>query len=154
MDYREIITIEAGSAEAGLAFAGCRITVYDILGWLAAGMSTSQILDESSGIDPARYPRGAGFCGGPGPSFGRVRGMKLLLDQNLSHRLPNAARGSDFPIPFMCGPWDSTGRLTRRYVDHAKVHGYCIVDAGNAQTFDVNEARLVGAASQDHLAAL
>lgn len=46
MDYREIITIEAGKRGGRPCIRGMRITVYDILGWLAAGMSTSQIIDE------------------------------------------------------------------------------------------------------------
>lgn len=43
-DYRKIITIEAGKRGGKPCIRGLRITVGDILGWLAAGMSHSEIL--------------------------------------------------------------------------------------------------------------
>lgn len=46
MDYREIITIEPGKRGGRPCIRGMRITVYDILGWLAAGMSNEEILAE------------------------------------------------------------------------------------------------------------
>lgn len=44
MDYRAIITIEPGKRGGRPCIRGMRITVYDILGWLAAGMSNEEIL--------------------------------------------------------------------------------------------------------------
>lgn len=44
MDYRQIITIEPGKRGGKPCIRGLRITVYDILGYLAAGMSPEQIL--------------------------------------------------------------------------------------------------------------
>lgn len=44
MDYRKIITIEAGKRGGKPCIRGLRITVGDILCWLAAGMSHSEIL--------------------------------------------------------------------------------------------------------------
>jgi uncharacterized protein (DUF433 family) len=44
MDYREIITIEAGKRGGRPCVRGLRIAVADVLGWLAAGMSHSEIL--------------------------------------------------------------------------------------------------------------
>ena len=46
MDYREIITIEPGKRGGRPCIRGMRITVYDVLGWLAAGMSHAQIMEE------------------------------------------------------------------------------------------------------------
>lgn len=46
MNYREIITIEPGKRGGKPCIRGMRISVYDILGWLAAGMSDKQILAE------------------------------------------------------------------------------------------------------------
>ena len=46
MDYRQIITIEPGKRGGRPCIRGMRISVYDILGWLAAGMSNEQIMDE------------------------------------------------------------------------------------------------------------
>jgi uncharacterized protein (DUF433 family) len=46
MNYRDIITIEPGKRGGRPCIRGMRITVYDILGWLAAGMSQAEIIDE------------------------------------------------------------------------------------------------------------
>ena len=46
VDYRKIITIEPGKRGGKPCIRGMRITVGDILGWLASGMSRSQILDD------------------------------------------------------------------------------------------------------------
>ena len=46
MDYREIITIEPGKRSGRPCIRGSRIGVADILGWLAAGMSHQEILDD------------------------------------------------------------------------------------------------------------
>jgi uncharacterized protein (DUF433 family) len=46
MDYRDIITIEPGKRGGKPCIRGMRITVYDVLGWLAAGMSHAEILDD------------------------------------------------------------------------------------------------------------
>ena len=44
MDYRDIITIEPGKRGGKPCIRGLRITVYDVLDWLAAGMSEDEIL--------------------------------------------------------------------------------------------------------------
>jgi uncharacterized protein (DUF433 family) len=44
MNYRSIITIEEGKRGGRPCIRGMRITVSDVLGWLAAGMSHEQIL--------------------------------------------------------------------------------------------------------------
>jgi uncharacterized protein (DUF433 family) len=46
MDYRKIITIEPGKRGGRPCVRGLRITVGDVLGWVAAGMSTSEIVDD------------------------------------------------------------------------------------------------------------
>ena len=46
MDYREIITIEPGKRGGQPCIRGLRITVYDVLSYLAAGMSQREILDD------------------------------------------------------------------------------------------------------------
>ena len=46
MNYREIITIEPGKRGGRPCLRGMRISVYDILGWLAAGMTNEQIIEE------------------------------------------------------------------------------------------------------------
>lgn len=44
MDYRDIITIEPGKRSGKPCIRGMRITVYDVLSYLAAGMTTEEIL--------------------------------------------------------------------------------------------------------------
>jgi uncharacterized protein (DUF433 family) len=45
-DYKDIITIEPGKRGGKPCIRGMRITVNDILGWLASGMTISEILDD------------------------------------------------------------------------------------------------------------
>lgn len=46
VDYRKIITIEPGKRGGKPCIRSMRITVYDILNWLASGMSRQEILDD------------------------------------------------------------------------------------------------------------
>ena len=46
MDYRDIITIEPGKRSGKPCIRGMRITVYDVLSYLAAGMSYEEILED------------------------------------------------------------------------------------------------------------
>lgn len=46
MDYRAIITIEPGKRGGRPCIRNMRITVADVLGWLAAGQSPSDILSD------------------------------------------------------------------------------------------------------------
>ncbi|MGB6742798.1 MAG: DUF433 domain-containing protein [Terracidiphilus sp.] len=44
MDYSQIITIEPGKRSGKPCIRGLRITVYDVLGYMAAGMTQEEIL--------------------------------------------------------------------------------------------------------------
>ena len=46
MNYRNIITIEAEKRGGKPCIRGMRITVYDVLSWLASGMSTETIMKD------------------------------------------------------------------------------------------------------------
>lgn len=46
IDYHDIITIEPGKRSGKPCIRGLRITVYDVLDWLAAGMSRDEIIDD------------------------------------------------------------------------------------------------------------
>ena len=46
VDYKKIITIEPGKRGGKPCIRGMRITVYDILGWLASGMSINSIIKD------------------------------------------------------------------------------------------------------------
>lgn len=45
-DYKQIITIEPGKRGGKPCIRGMRITVNDILGWLASGMTIQEILKD------------------------------------------------------------------------------------------------------------
>ncbi|MEI8571605.1 DUF433 domain-containing protein [Methylomonas sp. LW13] len=46
IDYRNIITLEPGKRGGKPCVRGLRITVYDVLSWLADGMSEDEILED------------------------------------------------------------------------------------------------------------
>ncbi|WP_204139391.1 DUF433 domain-containing protein [Halomicronema sp. CCY15110] len=46
MQYRDIITIEPGKRGGKPCIRGMRITVYDVLGYLASGMTYDEILED------------------------------------------------------------------------------------------------------------
>jgi uncharacterized protein (DUF433 family) len=48
MDYSQVITIEPGKRSGKPCIRGMRITVYDILEYLASGMSEDEILADFS----------------------------------------------------------------------------------------------------------
>ena len=46
MDYRDIITIEPGKRSGKPCIRGMRITVYDVLSYLASGMTYEEVLED------------------------------------------------------------------------------------------------------------
>jgi uncharacterized protein (DUF433 family) len=46
MDYRKVITIEPGKMGGKPCVRGMRITVYDVLDYMASGMSEDEILHD------------------------------------------------------------------------------------------------------------
>ncbi len=46
IDYKKIITIEPGKRGGKPCIRGMRITVYDVLGYMASGMSHQEILED------------------------------------------------------------------------------------------------------------
>ena len=46
VDYKQIITIEPGKRGGKPCIRGMRITVNDVLGWLASGMTIPEILSD------------------------------------------------------------------------------------------------------------
>ena len=45
-NYKNIITIDPGKRSGKPCIRGMRITVYDILGWLASGMTNKEIIED------------------------------------------------------------------------------------------------------------
>jgi len=52
MDYTKYITIEPGKRSGKPCVRGMRITVYDVLDYLAAGMSEGETLDDFPELTP------------------------------------------------------------------------------------------------------
>lgn len=46
VDYKNIITIDSGKRNGKPCIRGMRITVYDVLSYLASGMSAEQIIED------------------------------------------------------------------------------------------------------------
>ena len=51
MDYRSRITIEPGKRGGQPCLRGLRITVYDVLGYLAAGMTVDEVLADFPSLE-------------------------------------------------------------------------------------------------------
>ena len=45
-DYQNIITLEPGKRGGKPCIRGLRITVYDVLSWLADGMTAAEIIED------------------------------------------------------------------------------------------------------------
>ncbi len=52
MDYQQIITIEPGKRGGKPCIRGLRITVYDVLDYLASGMSEAEIVSDFPELTP------------------------------------------------------------------------------------------------------
>jgi uncharacterized protein (DUF433 family) len=52
----ERITIEPGKRSGQPCIRGLRITVWDVLGWLGAGMSQAEILEDYPELESADFP--------------------------------------------------------------------------------------------------
>ena len=52
MDYRKIITIEPGKRGGKPCIRGLRITVYDVLDYMASGMTEEEILRDLPELTP------------------------------------------------------------------------------------------------------
>ena len=53
MNYRDIITIEAGKRGGKPCIRGMRITVYEVLEYLASGMTSAEILKDFPDLSAA-----------------------------------------------------------------------------------------------------
>lgn len=51
IDYHDIITIEPDKRSVKPCIRGLRITIYDVLSWMAKGMSCFEIVEDFSGIN-------------------------------------------------------------------------------------------------------
>lgn len=68
MDYRQLITIEPGARSGKPCIRGMRVTVYDVLEYLASTMSETQILADSPELTEADIRAYQAFEAGEAPS--------------------------------------------------------------------------------------
>lgn len=61
-DVDDRITIEAGKRSGQPCIRGLRITVWDVLDWLAAGMSEAQILADYPELEAADFRAVFGYA--------------------------------------------------------------------------------------------
>lgn len=62
VNYHDIITIEPDKRGGKPCIRGLRITVYDVLAWLANGMTTNEIIDDFPELTPADISACLGFA--------------------------------------------------------------------------------------------
>jgi len=62
MDYRDVITIEPGKMGGKPCIRGLRITVYDVLDYLASGMTEDEILHDFPDLTAADPRAGLAFA--------------------------------------------------------------------------------------------
>ncbi|QLE48176.1 DUF433 domain-containing protein [Nostoc sp. C057] len=74
MNYHEIITIEPGKRSGKPCIRGMRITVYDILEYLAGGMTEAEILEDFSELTSEDIKA----C----PAFAGDREKQLIIQQS------------------------------------------------------------------------
>jgi uncharacterized protein (DUF433 family) len=85
MDYREIITIEADKRGGQPGLRDLQVTVSDVLGWLAAGMSYDEIL----GNHPELTAEDIRACQAYAADRERKRAEALVQLRYLRRRLPD-----------------------------------------------------------------
>ena len=85
MSYRERITMEPGKRGGKPCIRGFRITVYDILEYLAAGMTEQEILADFPDLEPEDIKACLAFAADRERKFVSViRANAPLLTENLS----------------------------------------------------------------------
>jgi len=62
INYQDIITIEPGKRGGKPCIRGLRITVYDILSWLAEGMTQAEIIEDFPELNKTDISACLGFA--------------------------------------------------------------------------------------------
>ena len=84
MDYGDIITIEPGKRSGKPCIRGMRITVYDILEYLAGGMTEAEVLEDFSELTSQDIKACLAFAADREKKLFVASWVRLLLDENLS----------------------------------------------------------------------
>ncbi len=80
MDYSDIITLEPGKRSEKPCIRGLRITVYDVLSYLAAGMSFDEILHDFPMLTKEDILACLSCAADSGTPYSRHQSMKLLFE--------------------------------------------------------------------------
>jgi len=119
------ITIEIGKRSGQPCIRGLRITVWEVLGWLAAGMDEDTILSDYPELEAADFPAIFEYAAARRTA---CRAVKLLLDENLSRRL--VRRIADlFPDSAHIGTEGMLQAPDTAVWAYAKANGFSIVTA-------------------------
>ena len=127
MDYRKIITIEPDKMGGKPCIRGLRITVSDVLDYLASGMTEAEILADFPDLNVRRYPRLPGFRRRSRTAAHFHPCVKLLFDENLSPALRGRLSPKSY---FRILPRRDVGLKSstdRKVWDYAGEKGYTIV---------------------------
>ena len=73
MDYSKIITIEPGKRSGQACIRGMRITVYDVLEYLASGMSEEEIIGDFPELTKEDFLACYAFAADPKRRYALVR---------------------------------------------------------------------------------
>ena len=92
-DYSHIITIEPAKRFGRPCIRGMRITVYDILEWLAAGMAYEEILDEFSDLTIEDILASIAFVADPKRRFALVPLGAVAWTEEASKVVDEPTRG-------------------------------------------------------------
>ena len=87
MDYRDRITIEPGKRSGKPCIRGLRITVYDVLGYLGAGMTVEEVLADFPDLERDDVLAALQFAADRERATWTVAAVRALFDHNLSPRL-------------------------------------------------------------------
>ena len=84
MDYSKIIMIEPGKMGRKLCIRGLRITVYDVLDYLASGMTEDEILHDFPDLTGDDLRACLAFAADREAKTRQLPRVKPLFDENLS----------------------------------------------------------------------
>jgi len=87
MEWRDRIAVKSAVRTGKPCIKGTRITVYDVLEYLAGGMTEDAILSDFPDLTRDDIRAALAFAAAPRTPLGQLGDVMLLLDENVSHRL-------------------------------------------------------------------
>ena len=121
---KERIMIESGKRSGQPCIRGLRITVWDVLGWLATGQSEEQIIDDYPELEKEDFLAVYDYAAGRWPRSA----VKILLDENLSRKLINRIEDL-FPGSRHVASEDLLQAPDKIVWEYAKSNGFAIITA-------------------------